>query len=204
MYYTAHKRDDKKTQSVREHSLGTKRLAEEYAYGIGLKSTAQLCAYLHDIGKLCVDFDDYINKRNSMKRGEIDHCYAGGRYILEIARNIANGDKNIIYAADLIARTIVSHHSIHDWVNDDGDYYLEQRTDKSERYDEIMSNIHEIISEEQIVELLKESADEITEIRKKIKETVGLTKTILSDKSKNYTVGRGWGGGKTVKPKHRK
>lgn len=172
MYYTAHKRDDKKTQSVREHSLGTKTLAEEYAYGIGLKSTAQLCAYLHDIGKLCVDFDDYINKRNSMKRGEIDHCYAGGRYILEIARKLASGDTKIIYTAELIARVVVSHHGIHDWSDEDGNYYLDYRIGKNERYVEISTAVAKIFPEETVATLLKKSTNEIVEIIQRIKEIV--------------------------------
>lgn len=103
--YTAHKRDeDGKIQTVREHSLNVSLLAEEYLRTVELASVGRLVGLLHDAGKLRTVFDDYINGRNNMKRGSIDHSYAGAKYL----RELANGkEKMIEVAAAGMAHTIL-------------------------------------------------------------------------------------------------
>lgn len=130
---------------------------------------------MHDCGKLNADFNGYIHGTNGMKRGEIDHCYAGARYILELAEK--TGDKQMIETAEFAARMIIAHHGLKDWVTDDGVDYFDVRTSKDERYDEIKRNMHSIISDEEILELLEKAKDEYFAVRMKI--------FILSDKKKD-------------------
>ena len=50
-----------------------------------LLNISELQSILHDIGKFCNDFEDYINGNSRFKRGDIDHSFAGARYIIELA-----------------------------------------------------------------------------------------------------------------------
>lgn len=74
MYFTAHISKDKtRRQSVSEHTEKVASYAFKYGKKAGLENTSAIQAAFHDLGKLCGDFDDYINDRNKMRRGEIDH-----------------------------------------------------------------------------------------------------------------------------------
>ncbi|MDE7229279.1 MAG: CRISPR-associated endonuclease Cas3'', partial [Oscillospiraceae bacterium] len=164
--FTAHI-DNQRTESVAEHSLKAAERAAAYAEKLNLSASAKLQGLLHDLGKLCVDFDNYINGRNSMKRGEIDHAYAGARYLCELSKETDDGLIKI--AAGYISRTIISHHGLHDWLYDDGSSYFEHRISTEKRYDEILENIHDIITRENALGLLKSAAAEIEEYDKMMK-----------------------------------
>lgn len=164
MVFAAHISNDKeREQSVQEHCLATAGLCAEYCALFGAKNIGRLCGLLHDAGKLCADFDDYIRGNNSMSRGSIDHSYAGAKYIAEIA------DREHSAAARLIARVIISHHGIHDWVDEDCRDYYNMRIENDERYEEIKGNIHLIASDGEIAELLDKASQEYSEIKQKIK-----------------------------------
>lgn len=171
--FTAHIDDIDKTriQSVAEHSFETAALAAKYAEKLNLTKTAEIQGLLHDLGKLCVDFDDYINERNNIKRGEIDHAFAGAKYLFELARS---SDKNSVrIAAGYIARTIISHHGLHDWLDNNRVDYFDKRVSENKRYDEISHNISEIITEEKARELLSEAASEYAAYHSKLKSLSG-------------------------------
>lgn len=86
--FTAHIREsDNKVQSVSEHSLEVSELAGKYLKSVSLSEVGRLIGLLHDAGKLRKLFDDYINGRNNMRRGSIDHSYAGARYLKELAKD---------------------------------------------------------------------------------------------------------------------
>lgn len=175
--FTAHIREKngiEEEQSVYLHCIGTAERAGIYARAIGTETIAALQGRLHDIGKLCKDFDDYIHNRNDMCRGEIDHCYAGAKYLYEYARNKKN--KEWVETAAFIARTIISHHGLHDWLDEEGESYFDRRIKKDERYEEISSHIGEVISEEEMETMLAQAAKEYFRIKSTIKE--------LSDKKR--------------------
>lgn len=163
MNFTAHISKDGRIQTILQHCTAVKQLALEYSKKLGLKNISCLIAMVHDKGKMCKDFDDYINARNKMRRGEIDHCFAGAKYILELANEI--GGKNVIYSAELAARVVVSHHGLHDWADENHNYYLKIRTDKNERYDEISEAAESLISKEEAKRLLLAATDEIVSLR---------------------------------------
>lgn len=162
--FAAHISYDKQhEQSVQDHCLAVAKTCAEYCTLFNAENIGRLCGLLHDAGKLCVDFDDYIREKNSMRRGSIDHSYAGAKYITEIANN------NTLAVARLIARVIISHHGIHDWVDEDCRDYFNIRIANNERYEEIKNNIHLIASEEEISVLLDKATKEYFEIKQKIK-----------------------------------
>lgn len=168
--FTAHidKYDSSRKQTVTEHSLGTAEKAAAYAKNLKLNKTAELQGILHDMGKFCSDFDKYINRESNFTRGEIDHAFAGAKYLSEISAQIKSRSAKII--AGYIARTIISHHGLHDWICENGDSYFDWRISKSERYDEILKNSSEVFECEKIVDLLNASADEYKAFHQKLSE----------------------------------
>ncbi len=168
MKYTAHIREyDREKQTVRQHCEGTAEKARRYAEGFGAGNIAYLQGILHDMGKLCDKFNDYINGLNNCRRGEIDHSYAGARYLYELARQ--SDDGFVRGAAGLIARTIISHHGVHDWIDGDGNNYFSVRTSKDELYDEILGNLPLVCPETEILALLDKAAGEFRDFIARIK-----------------------------------
>lgn len=166
MEYCAHIREtDNEEQSVREHLLNTAALAEKYAESIGMKSTGRLAGLSHDTGKLRSAFDDYIHGIGNYSRGEIDHSYAGAKYIYELA--LKSGDKAYVNTAAFIARTIISHHGLQDWLKEDGNDCFSERISKDEGYEEASAAFREYFGEE-IDVLLKQAAGEYCSVRGRI------------------------------------
>lgn len=169
MKYKAHiRKSDGKAQTVEEHCKEVAVIAVQYVEKLGLKYLPKLQAYLHDVGKLTCDFNSYISGESKFRRGELDHCFAGARYLCELADGY--NDKDIYLVSRFIARTIISHHGLHDWVNECGEDYFSYRVSKADRYDEIRQNISDVFDESELRHLLEESAKEYSEFRKRIKE----------------------------------
>ena len=166
MIYTAHIRDDdKKVQTVSEHIAGVKLLAEKFSVRLMMPSILKLAAVLHDVGKLTVDFDDYINGRNNLERGKIDHSFAGAKFLYEYALKF--NDELMIDTAEFIGRIIISHHGLHDWIDNKYQDYYKYRISKTERYEEIYDEIISLLKDE-IETLLPLAIKEFDEIRNKI------------------------------------
>ena len=167
--YTAHiSKDRKRKQSVYEHSKNTARLAAKSLDSVGLSSSGMLAGLLHDGGKLTKRFDDYINGISDTRRGEIDHSYAGAKYLFD--EILKEKDGNYTAAATLIAHTIISHHAIHDWIDDHDDDYLTKRISKTEGYKEICANIKEMLDDSGLEELFEKATDEIVAAVGKVRE----------------------------------
>lgn len=135
-------------EKVTEHSKKVAFLVDIYSSPFRMASAAHISALLHDVGKLNYDFDGYIKHENGIKRGEIDHSYAGAKFLLELVSN--DDDKYIKEVARLIARIIISHHGLNDWYTRNNDDYFDYRCSKNERYDEIKSNICKLITDSEL------------------------------------------------------
>lgn len=166
MEIAAHiRKTDGKEQSVFSHLEQTASLAEEYAESIGMGNFARLQGLLHDVGKLTEIFDKYIHGRGKYKRGDIDHSFAGARLLYETAEK--SGDKDSFDALSCIARTIISHHGLHDWLNIEGGDYLSERISKDEGYFEAAAAFSERYGNE-LKELLEQAVEEYSYIRARI------------------------------------
>ncbi|MCR8644608.1 CRISPR-associated helicase Cas3' [Paenibacillus sp. N1-5-1-14] len=122
----AHIREsDGKVQTVEEHLLEVKELAEGYGDKLDLKHLCGLAGLLHDLGKYKNEFTTYILAATSNvgtakpKRGEVDHSTAGGKLLYERFRTPKNaGYKGLV--AEIVGNAIISHHSyLKDFLNPD-------------------------------------------------------------------------------------
>ncbi|WP_431809437.1 CRISPR-associated helicase Cas3' [Brevibacillus agri] len=157
MKFIAHIREsDKQIQSVAEHLLGVKALAESIGEKIGVKHIAGLAGMLHDMGKYTEEFKDYIikaveNPGEAPKRGSVDHSTAGGRLLYQ-KFHTGNPSRGSWILAEVVGNAIISHHSyLHDFLNKDLDSpYLHRVRDKTlKEYDKsIQRFFDEVISEQ--------------------------------------------------------
>ncbi|WP_281889853.1 CRISPR-associated helicase Cas3' [Paenibacillus sp. YYML68] len=123
MEYIAHIRErDEKIQTVEEHLIGVKKLAESYGDKLGIKHIAGLAGMLHDMGKYTNEFRAYIleavnNPDAPPKRGSVDHSTAGGKLLYQLYHTGAPSRLEWILA-EVVGNAILSHHSyLHDFLN---------------------------------------------------------------------------------------
>lgn len=142
MEYIAHINSEE-TQSVHEHCENTAKMAARFSADFGAKNIGILLGLLHDGGKLTERFRKYILGNSHDKRGDIDHSFAGAKYICELADE---ADRKKFYGVSrLIARAIISHHGLHDWIDENCEDYFKKRVCKDEDYEQIRRNIDEIL-----------------------------------------------------------
>ncbi|WP_295208048.1 CRISPR-associated helicase Cas3' [Ruminococcus sp.] len=151
--------DGTRTQTVREHIYETAELCRKFGKAAGLENLCYITGLFHDMGKLCVDFNGYILGENDYKRGDIDHSFAGAKYLNEFCKEKGLPVK-LSETANLIARVIISHHGLHDWYNEVGKSYFEKRISVEDRYQEIKRNIRDIISDDELSKLLEKASEE--------------------------------------------
>ncbi|MEB9736968.1 CRISPR-associated helicase/endonuclease Cas3 (plasmid) [Bacillus cereus] len=140
MTYIAHIREsDSQVQTVEEHLLGVKELAETYGGKIGIKHLAGLAGMLHDMGKYTNEFKEYIleavnNPNSPPKKGSVDHSTAGGKLLYQLFHT-----ENIIpykgIISEIVGNAIISHHGyLQDFLNPDLESpYLNRVRDKQLR-----------------------------------------------------------------------
>ncbi|MDI3312515.1 MAG: CRISPR-associated endonuclease Cas3'', partial [Thermoanaerobacterium sp.] len=117
MDYIAHIREsDQQIQTVEEHLLEVKRLAESYGEKIGVKHLTGLAGMLHDLGKYTNEFREYIieavgNPDSPPKKGSVDHSTAGGKLLYELFHTEENVNPYKGIVAEIVGNAIISHHS---------------------------------------------------------------------------------------------
>lgn len=136
--FCAHIRQDGTEQSVTDHCISVAKRAETYGKLCNMESLSYIAGLYHDVGKFSDEFNGYIHDENNYTRGEIDHAYAGAKYLYE---KYATDENNITEAVGLISRVIVSHHAIHDWRNLDHSDYFGERINKNDFFDQIKNEI---------------------------------------------------------------
>lgn len=193
MEYIAHIKDDdapdgvnRIEETVSEHSKKVAKLAEKYGQPLKIPHIVCIGAILHDVGKLNKDFSEYIRGSSRYERGDIDHSYAGARYLEEYA---AGTNGYVRYTAQLIARIIISHHGLHDWWTDKCKNYYKNRCSKQERYKEINDNIKQFISDNELNKILIEAANEYSKIDEKIQQICNSGKNTISLVTKAFYFG---------------
>lgn len=117
MNYIAHIREsDQQIQTVEEHLLEVKNLAEAFGDKIGVKHLTGLAGMLHDLGKYTNEFRDYIleaagNPDSPPKKGSVDHSTAGGKLLYELFHSEGNANPYEGLVAEIVGNAIISHHS---------------------------------------------------------------------------------------------
>lgn len=186
----AHIREtDGTEQSVSEHCQQTARLCAGFTHAIHAEQLGKLQGLLHDAGKLCTKFEAYIRKESDARRGEIDHSYAGAKYLCELADKTDAAKYGAV--SRLIAHTILSHHGLHDWLTLDYADYCEQRLEKADTYAEVTAHLEEIAPEAELLKLLESAANEYTELTTQIKALAKQTSIKKSVQKQCYAFYKG-------------
>lgn len=193
MEYIAHIKDDDASdgvnrieETVTEHSEKVAKLAEKYGQPLRIPHIVCIGAMLHDVGKLNKDFSEYIRGSSRYERGDIDHSYAGARYLEEYT---AGTNGYVRYTAQLIARIIISHHGLHDWWTDKCKNYYKSRCSKQERYKEINDNIKQFVSDNELNNILIDATNEYSKIDEKIQQICNSEKNTISLVTKAFYFG---------------
>jgi len=169
----AHIRDNGELQTVEAHNIETAKIAATHAKSVRLTSTSRLVSLLHDLGKLTQRFDIYIKSAAedpcSVRRGEVNHSSAGGKYVHE---NYFDGDSYDKLAAQILSTAIFSHHGNMDCLTPDGmDQYSSRAFPQKEIfYDEALYNAKAFLSENQIDRLFHEAKGELLVIFEDLKQ----------------------------------
>lgn len=138
MKFIAHIREsDNKIQTVKDHLLEVRDLAESYGEKLGVRHLTGLAGVLHDLGKCTNEFREYIleavnNPDAPPRRGSVDHSTAGGKLLYEIFHTSEKLDPHKGLLAEVVGNAIISHHSyLQDFLNPDLESnYLKRVRDK--------------------------------------------------------------------------
>lgn len=166
MQYTAHiRKSDNEEQTVISHLCKTAEFAENYAAAVGIGDLLKLAALMHDMGKFTEKFNEYIHGQGNHYRGEIDHSFAGAKFIFEYAAEI--NEPAAYETAAFIGRIIISHHGLHDWLDENGEDCFAKRIEKSDGYKEAFAAFSEAFGDK-TDELFKAAMEEYALVRAKI------------------------------------
>lgn len=169
--YISHIREsNKKEQTVSEHCNNVAKIASEFGQAVQMSNTAWLQGILHDAGKLCNDFSEYIHGKSDAKRGEIDHSYMGAKYLFALSQILCKKNAFPMDAALLIGRTILSHHGLHDWITEEGEDYFQKRISNRKHDKEVICALPEIVSNETLQSYYQESVKEYAAMQQKIEQ----------------------------------
>lgn len=169
--YISHIREsNKKEQTVSEHCNNVAKIASEFGQAVQMSHTAWLQGILHDAGKLCTDFAEYIRGKSDAKRGEIDHSYMGAKYLFAFAQIWYKKNAFSMDTALLIGRTILSHHGLHDWITEEGEDYFQKRISNQKHDKEVIFALPEIVSNETLQSYYQESVKEYDAMQQKMEQ----------------------------------
>lgn len=188
MDYIAHVRStDHVIQTVKEHLLDARALAEKWGSPLKISKICGLAALLHDLGKYSDAFQDYIRRATSgekVTRGEVDHATAGGRLLFDMLRG-TSVTKQLL--AEIVCNAIISHHgNLHDYVSGEESPYLKRVEMKElEEYEHCKHRFFvEVISESDFNQYVEAAHLEMLEYFKKVGQNTSvstfLTKFIFS------------------------
>lgn len=188
MDYIAHIRSsDNKIQTVAEHLLAVKALAEDYGKSLGVKHMAGLAGMLHDVGKYTPQFMEYItlavqNPDAPPKRGTVDHATAGGRLLFNLFHNPAVNGKYTVILAEIISNCIISHHGyLHDYMSPklESTYLTRVRDKEFPHFDEAMKLFFQhVMTKAQLEQYVLEASKELEFILHK-NENIPSEQTIM-------------------------
>ncbi|OGX78737.1 hypothetical protein A6395_10375 [Exiguobacterium sp. SH31] len=187
MEFIAHVRaKDGEIQSVRQHLLDAKCLAEQWGNPLGLSKVCGLAALLHDMGKYSDTFQDYIRRAVSgekVRRGEVDHATAGGRLLFDKLK----GKSPNQLLGEIVSNAIISHHgNLHDYVQGEDSPFLQRVEVKTLEEYEVCKHrfFDEVISETDFNDYVEVANQQLWNYLKRIGATVPnssfLTKLVFS------------------------
>ncbi|WP_215190704.1 CRISPR-associated helicase Cas3' [Exiguobacterium sp. s6] len=187
MQYIAHIRaEDGEIQSVRQHLLDTKLLAEKWGDPLGISKVCGLAALLHDMGKYSEAFQHYIRRAVSgekVRRGEVDHATAGGRLLFETLKR--KMPEQLL--GEIVSNAIISHHgNLHDYIQGEDSPFLRRVELKVLDEYEVCKKrfFDEVISEPDFINYAEAASQQLMSYLERIGQTLVnstfLTKLVFS------------------------
>lgn len=136
--------------------------------------TIRLAGWLHDLGKYSLAYQEYIRKAalgKEVKRGSVNHTFAGVIYILEKYHNEDNS-KYEKRASELIAYAIGAHHGLFDTMNYKDENGFEHRLRYSKdsiEYEKVIERFYQYhISEKRVEQEFLMAVSEVEGFSEKI------------------------------------
>lgn len=169
MIYPAHIRilDDgeKCIQTVAEHLNHCAEIAGQIGKQYALEKAGTLLGIVHDAGKLCNAFRNYIEKaanNEHVVRGSVNHTFTGVRLIMKGHGLSASCTVDDI-ALEILGFAVGAHHGLFDCVTEEGKNEFERRIHEAPpETDESTENYyHEIMDEESLADLIRQAAAEV-------------------------------------------
>ncbi|BFH12618.1 hypothetical protein J6TS7_35560 [Paenibacillus dendritiformis] len=160
---------DEKVQTVEQHLLEVKTLAEKYGAKLNIPHVAGLAGMLHDMGKYTEKFRTYIlaavsGAEDQLRRGDVDHSTAGGRLLYNRFHADAKAPYKAILA-EVVGNAIISHHSyLHDFLDPDleSPYLRRVACKKLEEFDQSVEAFFTyVMSEQEFQQYVELAAAEI-------------------------------------------
>ncbi|ARF66568.1 CRISPR-associated helicase/endonuclease Cas3 [Paenibacillus larvae subsp. pulvifaciens] len=174
----AHIREsDKRVQTVEEHLLEVRHLAEKFGRKLKVEHVTGLAGMLHDMGKYTHQFTEYILAATSgdstvpkPKRGSVDHSTAGGKLLYDLFHTSNRlGYKELL--AEIVGNAIISHHSyLKDFLNRDLEsaYLKRVRDTQLDEYELTKETFfHQVISEREFQDYADQAAAELEQFLSK-------------------------------------
>ncbi|MDC3415896.1 CRISPR-associated helicase Cas3' [Aquibacillus salsiterrae] len=166
--------DDKQIQTVEDHLLEVKELAESYGEKIGIRHIAGLAGMLHDLGKYTLEFKSYLleavnNPDQPPKKGSVDHSTAGGKLLYELLHTQETLRENMykVFLSEVVGNAIISHHSyLHDFLDPElNSKYLNRVADKELSEFNLTKQcfFNRVISEKEFSLYVDQAAEELEE-----------------------------------------
>ncbi|MFZ5354131.1 MAG: CRISPR-associated endonuclease Cas3'', partial [Bacillota bacterium] len=158
-------------QSVKQHLKNVSELSREYAAKISLPTVGELIGLLHDLGKICERFNNYLHYSHSHPedkslRGTVNHSTAGAKLIYDSFFH--SKDLFEKFTSQLIALVICSHHGgLIDCIDLDGiDIFTHKlKTEQDICYEEALSNFYkECIDYSAIKHLFSNAVKELKDV----------------------------------------
>lgn len=161
-------------QTLREHCRNTANYAADSAEHSGFYNLCYLAGLLHDMGKAKKEYSDYLEESyrgKDVKRGSVNHTFAGVVYILE--KYHGNQGTAIDHlTAEIIAYAIGSHHGLFDCISSDAKNGYEHRMKKDREaihYDESKGNYLKYVADEKEIDTLFNNAKkEVADFQKQV------------------------------------
>lgn len=121
----ARKNMEDRYQMLQEHLQGAMAIAEDNSQ---YPATARLVAMMHDIGKACTSFQNYLMQGG--ERGSVVHSNQGAMLVEEICRDKQN-DQCMMLLKDIAELVISCHHGeLADCVKTDGTFEFDKLNEK--------------------------------------------------------------------------
>lgn len=174
--YLAHKTDENSSreQELITHCENTAQYALERINIDNFIHTIRLAGWLHDLGKYSLSYQEYIRKAalgQEVRRGSVNHTFAGVIYILEKYHNEDNS-KYEKRTSELIAYAVGAHHGLFDTMNYKDENGFEHRLRYSKdsiEYEEVIERFYQYyISEKQVEQEFLMAVSEVEGFSEKV------------------------------------